>query len=156
MDPQGPANFGSYPRCLNLALRSPTGTAWFLFSMSISLRSLFVGRTTRQLFRRPCRRYATEAAMADTSLKPSSYGQPVFQSHPHIRKLPVAFEVTIVLTPLTVVQTNELTPGIPTEEYERRRKALMDSLPDDSIVVSVAAPIKYMSNSEPCDIYISP
>lgn len=47
-----------------------------------------------------------------------------------------------------IVQPNELTPGIPPEEYERRRKALMDSLPYDSIVVAVAAPIKYMSNSE--------
>lgn len=46
------------------------------------------------------------------------------------------------------VQPNELTPGIPSEEYERRRKSLMDSLPEDSIVISVAAPIKYMSNSE--------
>lgn len=56
---------------------------------------------------------------------------------------------------LTVVRSNELTPGIPTEEYERRRKALMASLPADSIVVSVAAPIKYMSNSKPWDIYFS-
>ena len=47
-----------------------------------------------------------------------------------------------------IVQPNELTPGIPSKEYEQRRKALMDSLPDDSIVVAVAAPIKYMSNSE--------
>ena len=114
----------------------------------MSLRSLFVGSRTRQLFCRPCRRYATEAAIADTSLKPSSYGQPVFQSHPHICKLSVAFEVIIVLM-RSVVRSNELTPGIPTEEYERRRKALMASLPADSIVVSVAAPIKYMSNSKP-------
>jgi len=49
---------------------------------------------------------------------------------------------------LLIVKPNELTPGMPSEEYERRRKALMDSLPTDSIVVSVAAPIKYMSNSE--------
>ena len=48
---------------------------------------------------------------------------------------------------LCVVKPNELTPGIPSEEYERRRAALMDTLPGDSIVVSVAAPIKYMSNS---------
>ena len=119
----------------------------------MSLRSLFVRNRTRQLFRTPCRRYATEAAIANTSLKPSPYGQPVFRSHPHIRKLPIAFEGDHSTHPfLTIVQANELTPGIPTEEYERRRKALMDSLPEDSIVVSVAAPIKYMSNSEPWDI----
>ncbi|KIM84024.1 hypothetical protein PILCRDRAFT_819055 [Piloderma croceum F 1598] len=77
----------------------------------------------------PCRRYATEAARTVLSTKPSIYGQPIFQSHPHL------------------VKPNELTAGIPSEEYERRRRALMDSLPDDSIVVSVAAPIKYMSNN---------
>lgn len=42
---------------------------------------------------------------------------------------------------------HDLTPGIPTEEYDYRRRKLMNSLPDNSIVVSVAAPIKYMSAS---------
>ncbi|EGO27136.1 hypothetical protein SERLADRAFT_434905 [Serpula lacrymans var. lacrymans S7.9] len=45
------------------------------------------------------------------------------------------------------VKRDELTPGIPAEEYERRRKALIDSLPPNSVVVSVSAPIKYMSGS---------
>ena len=31
------------------------------------------------------------------------------------------------------------------EEYERRRKELMDRLPDDSLVVSIAGQMKYMS-----------
>jgi intermediate cleaving peptidase 55 len=43
------------------------------------------------------------------------------------------------------VSVGQLTPGIPAEEYEGRRKTLMDSLPENSIVVSVAAPVKYMS-----------
>jgi hypothetical protein len=43
------------------------------------------------------------------------------------------------------VSEGEATPGIPAEEYERRRKSLMDKLPENSIVVSVAAPVKYMS-----------
>ncbi|KAJ8085839.1 aminopeptidase [Marasmius tenuissimus] len=71
------------------------------------------------------RSYATEAVLT----KPAIHGQPVFQSHPHL------------------VRRNEVTPGFPTEEYEARRKKLMDSLPDDSIVVSVAGTIKYMSGS---------
>lgn len=34
------------------------------------------------------------------------------------------------------------------EEYEQRRKALMDRLPDDSLVVSVGGQVKYMSGRE--------
>ncbi|KAH7921706.1 peptidase M24, partial [Leucogyrophana mollusca] len=91
----------------------------------------------RVLVARPCARrslhsavrtFATEAS-PDYDPKPSNYGQPLFPSHPHLLK------------------PNELTPGIPSEEYERRRKELMDSLPANSVVVSVAAPIKYMSAS---------
>lgn len=78
-----------------------------------------------QCFSRCIRKYATEAAL----LKPSAYGQTLFQSHPHL------------------VQRHELTPGIPAEDYEQRRKKLMDSLPPKSVVVSVAAPTKYMSAS---------
>ncbi|KII95991.1 hypothetical protein PLICRDRAFT_170578 [Plicaturopsis crispa FD-325 SS-3] len=89
-------------------------------------RSLSVlgSQAPRQLARTARRRYATEAVIDS---KPSSYGQPLFRSHPHL------------------LQPNELTPGIPAEEYERRRRELVESLPDDSAVVLVAAPIKYMS-----------
>ncbi|KAH7912445.1 peptidase M24 [Hygrophoropsis aurantiaca] len=83
---------------------------------------------TRGIFRSALRTFATEAG-AEHDPKPSNYGQPLFPSHPHLLK------------------PNELTPGIPAEEYERRRKELMDSLPANSVVVSVAAPIKYMSAS---------
>ncbi|CCM01030.1 uncharacterized protein FIBRA_03078 [Fibroporia radiculosa] len=41
----------------------------------------------------------------------------------------------------------ELTPGIPTEEYERRRRALMQNLPPNSVVVCAAASVKYMSEN---------
>ena len=47
-----------------------------------------------------------------------------------------------------LVKPNEVTPGIPDEEFERRRKALMDSLPENSIVVAVAGHVKYMSGRE--------
>ncbi|KAN0097864.1 Peptidase M24, structural domain containing protein [Tylopilus felleus] len=74
------------------------------------------------------RAFATEAPV-DSELKPSNYGQPLFRSHPHL------------------LRPHELTPGVPVEEYERRRRQLMENLPNDSVVVSVAAPIKYMSES---------
>ncbi|KIK55353.1 hypothetical protein GYMLUDRAFT_231086 [Collybiopsis luxurians FD-317 M1] len=71
------------------------------------------------------RSYATEAH--NLALKPSVYGQPLFKSHPHL------------------IKPNELTPGITSEEYEGRRRRLMNGLPDDSVVVSAAGSVKYMS-----------
>ncbi|ESK93098.1 peptidase m24 [Moniliophthora roreri MCA 2997] len=80
------------------------------------------------LLRRPllssaARSYATAAE----AIKPSTFGQPAWQSHPHL------------------IRPNELTSGIPAQEYESRRKKLMHGLPDNSIVVSVAGTVKYMS-----------
>ncbi|KAI0063075.1 peptidase M24 [Artomyces pyxidatus] len=72
------------------------------------------------------RRYATEASLNDIP-KPSTFGQPTFQSHPHL------------------VKPGEVTPGIPLHEYERRRAALMEGLPSGSLVVVVAGQVKYMS-----------
>ena len=46
-----------------------------------------------------------------------------------------------------LVKKSDLTPGIPASEYDQRRRNLMESLPHKSIVVSVAAPTKYMSGS---------
>jgi len=60
-------------------------------------------------------------------IKPSSYGQPQFSSHPHL------------------LQPGEITPGISEREYEQRRKTLMDSLPEDSLVVCLGGQLKYMS-----------
>ncbi|KAI0002876.1 peptidase M24, structural domain-containing protein [Russula compacta] len=59
--------------------------------------------------------------------KPSAFGQPTSKSHPHL------------------VKQEEVTPGIPASEYERRRKQLVDGLPDGSLVVCVAGHVKYMS-----------
>ncbi|KAI0043165.1 peptidase M24 [Auriscalpium vulgare] len=70
--------------------------------------------------------YATEAIVHDV-LKPSAFGQPTSRSHPHL------------------VQPGEVTPGIPAEEYERRRVQLIESLPEGSLVVSVSGQMKYMS-----------
>ncbi|KAJ7666498.1 peptidase M24 [Mycena rosella] len=70
--------------------------------------------------------YATEAAIPQVP-KPSAFGQPLFQSHPHL------------------VNSTELTPGFTAQEYETRRRNLMDSLPDSSIVVAISGTVKYMS-----------
>ncbi|KIK07614.1 hypothetical protein K443DRAFT_2165 [Laccaria amethystina LaAM-08-1] len=74
-------------------------------------------------------RVTTRSYTTYTSTKPSKYGQPLLASHPHLFK------------------QNDLTPGIPSGEYKRRRKTLMNSLPDNSAVISIAAPVKYMSSS---------
>jgi hypothetical protein len=50
---------------------------------------------------------------------------------------------------ISPVRQQDLTPGIKPEEYEQRRQRLMNSLPNNSLVVSVAAPVKLMSNSKP-------
>ncbi|KAI0302970.1 peptidase M24 [Russula brevipes] len=56
---------------------------------------------------------------------PSAFGQPTLTSHPHL------------------VKPGEVTPGIPASEYERRRRQLVDGLPDGSLVVCVAGHINY-------------
>ncbi|KAH9843656.1 peptidase M24 [Rhodofomes roseus] len=100
----------------------------------MSLRPLILGsaaRTARTLVRqcqRTQRLYATEATqLANIALKPTIYGQPLDPSHPHLLK------------------NGELTPGITSQEYETRRRALMDSLPPHSAVICAAAQVKYMS-----------
>ncbi|KAJ7179625.1 peptidase M24, structural domain-containing protein [Mycena filopes] len=74
---------------------------------------------------RICRRYATEAT--NDIPKPSAFGQALAQSHPHL------------------VQPTELTPGFTAAEYETRRRNLMESLPESSLVISVSGTVKYMS-----------
>ncbi|KAK2462269.1 hypothetical protein APHAL10511_005575 [Amanita phalloides] len=88
----------------------------------LGLGFMFFRLRSWQPFRRS---FATETQTG----KPSRYGQPFFQFHPHL------------------VQPNELTPGIPPEDYESRRRKLMDALPENSVVISVSAPVKYMSNN---------
>ena len=46
------------------------------------------------------------------------------------------------------VKQGEVTPGIPVAEYERRRRQLVESLPDGSLVVCVAGHVKFMSAGE--------
>ncbi|KAI0676693.1 peptidase M24, structural domain-containing protein [Trametes maxima] len=79
----------------------------------------------------PSRRYATPVTVNGfKQLKPTIFGQPLPRSHPHL------------------VKPKETTPGIPQEEYDRRRRELMERLPDNSLVVCVAGQIKYMSGRD--------
>ena len=63
-------------------------------------------------------------------LKPTPYGQPLARSRAHL------------------IRSEETTPGIPHKEYDRRRRQLMESLPEGSLVVCVAGQMKYMSGRE--------
>ena len=95
-------------------------------------------------------RAGTRFSTRSIVIKPSETGQPSILSHPHLGVFlldSVCWPLLIALL-LHVVQQNELTPGIPRSDYEARRKKLMDLLPEKSVVVSVAAPVKYMSRSE--------
>ncbi|KAI8584408.1 hypothetical protein K450DRAFT_219728 [Umbelopsis ramanniana AG] len=73
------------------------------------------------------------ATSANASLIPEthlrSYGQPVFETHPY------------------ALEKNELTPGVSALEYELRRTALMNSLHEGSLVVSLGYRTRYMSNN---------
>ncbi|KAL4075579.1 peptidase M24, structural domain-containing protein [Scleroderma yunnanense] len=104
-----------------------------LYGLAPFMQLRWALRRPATTFRAGRRVFGSQAIATETSgihdLKPTLYGQPVFRSHPYL------------------VKPHELTPGIPVEEYERRRKELMDSLPSNSIAVSVAAPIKYMSGN---------
>lgn len=90
------------------------------------------------------RNYATEVISAFT--KPSAFGQPLYPSHPHLRMFFFAYVLLAALIlNVHIVQRDEVTPGIALNEYKKRRSRLMQALPDSSMVVSVAAPVKYMS-----------
>ena len=89
-----------------------------------------------------------------------TYGQPLPHSHPHLfpRRGDLGSEdLTFydgqksglhLLDPGTgPVASDQLTPGIPASEYAERRKALMDRLPDDSVVVMMSGRVKNMSGA---------
>lgn len=87
--------------------------------------------TSAYASRPPARRYASSLAVnGHVQLKPALFGQPLASSHGHL------------------IRSEETTPGIPQEEYDRRRRELMESLPEGSLVVCVAGQMKYMSGSK--------
>ena len=116
-----------------------------------ALRCLAARYSSTSPARSLARKYASEASLKN-ELKPTRFGQPLFASHPHlsqyfsVRVIPGLTKPDASLT----VRPDEITPGISANEYERRRKALMDRLPDGSIVVSVSAEVKYMSGRKSC------
>ncbi|WWD18077.1 hypothetical protein CI109_102524 [Kwoniella shandongensis] len=74
----------------------------------------------------PARRsYATPSSIA----KPPKYGQPHPSTHPHLLK------------------AGELTPGVPAEEYEERRRKLMESLGEGARVICMGGTVRLMSQS---------
>ncbi|KAI0706938.1 peptidase M24, structural domain-containing protein [Cerioporus squamosus] len=98
-------------------------------SSTTAVKAAFAStRLVHSAFPRHARCYASAVTVNGFSqLKPTPYGQPLAASHAHL------------------IRTEETTPGIPQEEYDRRRRELMESLPDDSLVVCVAGQVKYMS-----------
>ena len=62
--------------------------------------------------------------------RPSRYGQPHRSTHPHL------------------LGDGELTRGLRAEEYDARRKKLMDSLPKGSVVICMGGTVKLMSQCE--------
>ncbi|PCH41637.1 hypothetical protein WOLCODRAFT_100967 [Wolfiporia cocos MD-104 SS10] len=82
----------------------------------------------RPTLRHTARTYRWQCTRTNsTFVKPSQFGQPLHPSHPHL------------------VKDGELTPGIHADEYESRRRALMEGLPPNSLVICAAAKVKYMS-----------
>ena len=112
------------------------------------LRACIVAAQRRDLPRHVhnrSRAYATEAPFPPI-LKPSTSGQPLFFSHPHLGTFTFRVAWELVLTKVAV-KSHELTEGIPTQEYEQRRRNLMDRLPDESVVVCLGGMLKYMTKS---------
>jgi hypothetical protein len=81
---------------------------------------------------RACRRhYAVEATQA--------MGQPTYETHPHL-----------------VASPDFLTPGILHSEYDRRRRNLMDRLPENAVVLCCGSRLQYMAQSILCGALRTP
>ena len=107
---------------------------------------------------RPLRRtYATQSQLHlhHRPTKPSIFGQPTAKSHTHLGEraahtspLPIFFAADKRFLYARAVKPGEVTPGIPASEYERRRRQLVDGLPEGSLVVCMAGQVKYMSGGK--------
>lgn len=83
------------------------------------------------MFRKAFQSYASIATSARlSSIKPANYGQPLPHTHSFLMK------------------PNELTPGITIDEYEQRRRKLMQNLSVGDVVVCVSGNIKMMSQGK--------
>ncbi|KAI0888326.1 aminopeptidase-like protein [Annulohypoxylon maeteangense] len=72
---------------------------------------------------------ARRAYSTTISAKDILFGQPVYETHPHLLK------------------SGELTPGITAQEYHERRVKLMNSLPPNSAVILPSATLHYRSGA---------
>ncbi|KAK8865744.1 hypothetical protein IAR55_000891 [Kwoniella newhampshirensis] len=92
------------------------------------------GATRPATLTRSCARQSIQSgrrnyASASSIAKPPKYGQPHPSTHPHLLK------------------PGELTPGVPAEEYEQRRKKLMESLGEGARVICMGGTVRLMSQS---------
>ena len=83
-------------------------------------------RTWRYALRRGVRTLSSAS-------RPPACGQPLPHTHPHL--FPIDFRMGTNPVDGGGVAFDHLTPGIPATEYENRRRALMDRLPPNSVVV---------------------
>jgi hypothetical protein len=121
------------------------------------LRHCSVRSSPASLHRSLRRAYATQAQPHSHHLptKPSIFGQPTSKSHTQLgeRVARTSQLPTFIITEkwflcAHAVKQGEVTPGIPASEYERRRRQLVDSLPDGSLVVCMTGNVKYMSGGK--------
>ncbi|UZJ55987.1 hypothetical protein CBS101457_005307 [Exobasidium rhododendri] len=87
-----------------------------------------------------------------TSAKSRRYGQPLPSTHPHLFPLRHSLLAGADVEHFDAhgnrnVAYDELTPGIPSNEYEDRRKKLMERLPEKSVVVVMSGRVKNMSGN---------
>lgn len=77
----------------------------------------------------PFRNYSSTSSSSSTTTpnKPPQYGQQLSRTHSHL------------------IKPTELTTGITAGEYEDRRKRLMGSLPDGSIVICMGGTVRLVS-----------
>lgn len=78
---------------------------------------------------RPSRTYATTTPPKIVSAADLEFGQPVYETHPHI------------------LQPGEITPGITAQEYHDRRSKLAFALPENGIAILASSELKYRSGA---------
>lgn len=84
-------------------------------------------------------------------------GQPSPTSHPEVVQFPTNFLyninyiylIRVVLIPFQLLREGEITPGISSEEYALRRKKFLELLPEKSLAILAAAPVKMMTDVVP-------
>ncbi|KAK4685533.1 intermediate cleaving peptidase 55, partial [Tremellales sp. Uapishka_1] len=91
---------------------------------SPALRTL-LRRTSTRLWRPCLAAYST--AVNPSTCKPPRQGQPLFPTHPHL------------------ISSKCLTPGIPAEEYESRRRKLMEGLEEGCVVVCMGGTMRLVT-----------